>query len=493
MNKDDGIISDAVDQPRTDQTIRSKGQSRRLINYVSRHFVDEAMRQEADNGKRKRRRTRFDKNDAIGTHNAEGPQGRLQSVPHRKNGMSQRERIPSQDLDEHLSALVVSPEDTATPDLLCRRHATTANESEQSMLREMLGTIGLEELSSDSTLTDAPDDLSDPFESDTPAKSSRWSQESKIIAVKSLKAQKPSRKSTLTKSPYFPHPHKHRSTFLSTLPFPPLDQETFGLMQERLCREPFRLLIATIFLNKTPGSRAMPIFYKLMEQYPTPETLAKAEQVDVTNTIRQLGFQNQRARKIIALAQKWTESPARKGRRFRKLGYPFKGDGKDIKAEEIIDDEDPRVAFEISHLPGVGEYSHDSWRMFCRDMMRGVAHGYNGEGAAADGAPFEPEWKRVIPKDKELRAWITWMWMKEGYVYNKETGERTKASEELMALARDKDNVVLENESNTLHVKSLRQDMPSPQKLNQPSGKVQVGVPAGGFLPSLMADKDIKL
>lgn len=103
-----------------------------------------------------------------------------------------------------------------------------------------------------------------------------------------------------------------------------------------------------------------------------------------------------------------------------------------------------RVAWEISHLPGLGPYSHDSWRMFCRDVLLGRAEGWNGEGAkpplneaGKEGkGEFEPEWKRVLPLDKELRAWMSWMWLKEGWVWNKETGERTRASEELMQMAR---------------------------------------------------------
>jgi len=42
----------------------------------------------------------------------------------------------------------------------------------------------------------------------------------------------------------------------------------------------------------------------------------------------------------------------------------------------------------------------------------------------------------VLPTDKELRAWMTWMWLKDGWVWNKETGQRTLADADLMERAR---------------------------------------------------------
>jgi hypothetical protein len=38
---------------------------------------------------------------------------------------------------------------------------------------------------------------------------------------------------------------------------------------------------------------------------------------------------------------------------------------------------------------------------------------------------------RVRPDDKELRAYLRWMWMKEGWEWNPDTGERTVLCEEL--------------------------------------------------------------
>ncbi|ERF75422.1 hypothetical protein EPUS_00215 [Endocarpon pusillum Z07020] len=295
--------------------------------------------------------------------------------------------------------------------------------------------LKVDELSSDSSLTDVPSDIGpDPFDSDIE------------VHLKPAKLKRP------TKSPYFPN--KPRPNFLSCLPFPPLSAEKFGLMQERLAHDPFRLLIATIFLNRTRGEQAMPVFFQLMQQYPTAADLAAAEFEDVVAIIHRLGFQNQRAQKCIEMASTWSKRAPVKGKRWRKLHYPMKGDGKDIQTEEVLEDEDSRVAWEISYLPGLGPYSHDSWRIFCRDKLRGLAESWNGEGAT-DG--FEPEWKRVLPTDKELRAYLTWMWLKEGWIWNKETGQRTKADEELLERARGGGIVQEQNEKKHLVLTSNSQ------------------------------------
>ncbi|GAD96925.1 5-Methylcytosine G/T mismatch-specific DNA glycosylase [Paecilomyces variotii No. 5] len=219
----------------------------------------------------------------------------------------------------------------------------------------------------------------------------------------------------------------------SCLPFPPISASSFGLVQEQLAHEPFQLLIATIFLNRTRGGVAIPVLFKVFERYPTIESMANAELADLVSMINCLGFQNQRAKKCIALAQTWLASPPTKGKRYRKLHYPKKMDGRDVGTNECIPDDDPRVAWEVSHLPGVGAYAIDSWRIFCRDELRGLSTDWKGSGAEEG---FTPEWKSVHPMDKELRAYLTWMWLKEGWVWDRETGQRHLASDKLMRAAR---------------------------------------------------------
>ncbi|KAJ5491244.1 hypothetical protein N7539_002811 [Penicillium diatomitis] len=177
----------------------------------------------------------------------------------------------------------------------------------------------------------------------------------------------------------------------------------------------------------------MPVLFGVFERYPTVEAMASADPTEFVSMIHCLGFQNQRARKCISIAQIWQRDPPVKNKRYRKLHYPKKYDGRDVALEQCLDDEDHRVAWEIAHLPGVGAYSLDSWRIFCRDELRGLAQDWKGTGATEPG--FVPEWKSVLPQDKELRAYLTWMWLKEGWVWDCHTGDLSAAGDKTLRAA----------------------------------------------------------
>lgn len=287
---------------------------------------------------------------------------------------------------------------------------------------------------------------------------------------------KPKSKRALAKSPYFPaapstpkkstSPTKEppssqkRNNGLSCIPFPPLSAPSFGLIQEKLAHDPFKLLIAVTFLIRTHGKHAIPVFYQLMSRFPTPEALLAADkETEILPIIQHLGLQNQRANTYQQYAKIWLEDPPIKGKRHKVLGYPQDGDGKDVKKGEVLEDEESgeeRVGWEIGHMTQ-GPYALDSWRIFCRDKLRGLADGWNGEGAesrsvlphdpsspnprpsrdraAGKAKAFQPEWMRVLPLDKELRAYLRWMWLKEGFEWDPFTGEKEVASPELMNAA----------------------------------------------------------
>lgn len=253
-------------------------------------------------------------------------------------------------------------------------------------------------------------------------------------------------------SPYFPvSPTKRiKRAQVSCIPFPPLDSPAFGLVQERLYYNHFLLLIAMIFLNKTRGAVAMPVFYNLIARYPDPAALAAAKHEDIVTVFQHLGLQNQRARKCIGIARTWLETPPAKGKRYKRLHYPNKTDGKDIAADENpIDDDDPRVAWEIGHLVGIGAYAIDSWRIFCRDELRGLPSGLPSmrelEDDEVKAVEMAKEWTRVVPTDKELRAYLKWRWLRVGFEWDPETGDRIIAREEVLAQAKG-GGVVLEGE-----------------------------------------------
>ena len=239
---------------------------------------------------------------------------------------------------------------------------------------------------------------------------------------------------------------------VSCIPFPPLHATSFGLVQERLCHDPFRLLIAVIFLNKTRGSVALPVFYQLMDRYPTPADLAAANQADVVTIIQHLGLQNQRAKKCINLAKAWLERPPEKGKRYRVLHYPKRNDGKDVGTGDIVGEDDERVAWEIGQLPGIGVYAIDSWRIFCRDELRGLPTGLPKKlTSEAKEEELQKEWTKVLAGDKELRAYLRWRWLRNGWEWDPVTGERKKADEDELAKA-DEGGVIYEGEKGDIVV-----------------------------------------
>lgn len=249
------------------------------------------------------------------------------------------------------------------------------------------------------------------------------------------------RKTTGIVSTHFsPSPKKQRPPrgTISVIKVPLISDDTFGLIQEELAHDPFKLLLAVTLLNRTRGSMAIPQFRAIVSRWPNPSRLSLAPRSELLPILQPTGLQNRRIETLLRIAKVWETDPPCKGRRFRTLNYPFQGAGKDVKAEEILDDEDTRTgALEIANIKGLARYAWDSWRIFCRDELREVACGFNGEGTDTSGLSdtFEPEWKRVQPMDKELRAFLKWMWLKEGISWDPETCEKRVASDEEMARA----------------------------------------------------------
>ena len=264
---------------------------------------------------------------------------------------------------------------------------------------------------------------------------------------------------------------------VSALPFPALDAPRFGLIQEELAGDPFGLLIAVTFLIRTPGRTAIPAFRALMRRYPTPAALAAVSdaevETDIVPAIRHLGLASVRAAAILRYARAWVRAPPAPGVRYPVRNYPVRppgdtaatapalldGDGEDQRGGEkdllfvappgeagSRTSSSSSSAWEIGHMTQ-GRYALDSWRIFCRDTLLGRADDWRGNGSGrrrgrrrwregkeetengngdgdGDDPTFQPEWMRVRPEDKELRAYLRWLWMQEGWDWDPRTGER---------------------------------------------------------------------
>lgn len=233
---------------------------------------------------------------------------------------------------------------------------------------------------------------------------------------------------------------------VSCVPFPPLSNTRFGIIQEELAHEPFWLLIAVTFLIKTSGRYAIPVFWKVRERYPTPAGIADAGNTEaIVAMIRHLGLSANRLGYFRRYARAFLERPPRAGVRYTVRNYEERDSGarpqrsglargREEESPEGGGDDQDLDAWEIGHMTQ-GQYAIDSWRIFCRDELLGRAQDWNGKGREPE---FQPEWMRVRPQDKELRAFLRWMWMREGWEWDPATGERQALRPEMQAAVEER-------------------------------------------------------
>lgn len=139
----------------------------------------------------------------------------------------------------------------------------------------------------------------------------------------------------------------------------PLERSPYDLMQERLRRRPWSLLVGCLLYNKVRGRHAWPYLAALLRKWPAPEAVVfhndddpKGLLADLEDLLRPLGLQRRRAKLVVALA------------------LAFRG----------LDTE----TCDVLELPGCGRYAAESFEIFHRG--------------------------RLVPRpqDKELRRYVNW-------------------------------------------------------------------------------------
>src|SRR4051812_40343314 len=135
------------------------------------------------------------------------------------------------------------------------------------------------------------------------------------------------------------------------LPQPPglpfqLEPVSYGLIQERIHTSLYALVVQAILWNQTHGLAARPILFHILTVYPTSLTLSQAHLKELTAMLQPIGLQNIRAARLIALAEAWVAAPPCKERRYRKLHYPLRGCGANVKPGEVLGLEDEREGWE---------------------------------------------------------------------------------------------------------------------------------------------------
>uniref|UniRef100_UPI0037E96F07 methyl-CpG-binding domain protein 4 n=1 Tax=Semicossyphus pulcher TaxID=241346 RepID=UPI0037E96F07 len=127
----------------------------------------------------------------------------------------------------------------------------------------------------------------------------------------------------------------------------------YNLVQETLFHDPWKLLVATIFLNKTSGKMAIPVLWQFFERYPSAQVTREADWKPMSELIRPLGLYELRAKILVRFSDEYLTKQWR---------YPIE-------------------------LHGIGKYGNDSYRIFCVE-----------------------EWREVTPKDHMLNKYHAWLW-----------------------------------------------------------------------------------
>ena len=126
----------------------------------------------------------------------------------------------------------------------------------------------------------------------------------------------------------------------------------YNLIQEILFHDSWKLLIATIFLNKTTATAAIPCLFKFFDICPTAEVSCTTNIEQIENLLKPLGLSHKKAKIIIRFSYEYL---------YKNWRYP-------------------------SELFGIGKYGNDSYRIFCVN-----------------------EWRLVKPTDHKLNLYHKWL------------------------------------------------------------------------------------
>ena len=123
--------------------------------------------------------------------------------------------------------------------------------------------------------------------------------------------------------------------------------EKIDLIQTHYLGDPWKIMISCILLNQTTNIQVRPVIVDLFNRFPTSNSITKSDEFEIASIIRSTGFQNVKARRIIAFTKSWN-SGERNPDKF----------------------------------PGIGPYARDSWKIF----VEGITN--------------------ILPTDKKLKIYL---------------------------------------------------------------------------------------
>jgi len=127
----------------------------------------------------------------------------------------------------------------------------------------------------------------------------------------------------------------------------------YGLLQEELDGDPWKIFVCCIFCNLTKRVQAEPFFWEVLKRWPTPEELSIADDDELSLLIQPLGLSKRRSKALKLMSHGYIHKDWRK---------------------------DPRGLY------GIGKYGSDAYHIFCTN-----------------------EWLSIEPKDGALVNYHNWL------------------------------------------------------------------------------------
>lgn len=127
----------------------------------------------------------------------------------------------------------------------------------------------------------------------------------------------------------------------------------YGLLQEEINLDPWKIFVCCIFCNLTKRVQAEPYFWEVIRKWPTPDDLSKADIEILTNLIAPLGLSIRRAKALKRMSSEYSM---------------------------LEWQNDPTLLY------GIGKYGADAYKIFCTN-----------------------HWREVSPKDGALVNYYNWL------------------------------------------------------------------------------------
>ena len=113
----------------------------------------------------------------------------------------------------------------------------------------------------------------------------------------------------------------------------------YGLIQEQLWQDPWKIFVACIFCNLTKRVQAEPYMWIFFKKYPTPEDAASANPEDIRKLIQRIGLSERRSKALVKMSNDYLKKDWRNN---------------------------PETLY------GIGKYGSDAYRIFCQGKWKSV-------------------------------------------------------------------------------------------------------------------------